>query len=321
MEKASVKEVLNGFDDNKYVTPRALSKVLKTVGAGGGSSNGNLTNNSLGLTITDKTYSLGSWSAIDITKDCAKLFKHGDGISFENGLIKISESAKFKYIDMRLYLKWLIPWSGSSSLGNRGVYVYRNGVREWQEFVTCDYGAQAWYGDTYCWLIPVNPGDELMIAIVRGGTSSLLETNIEHGHILVSATDNPVGSSNSGGGCDCTESYHIYSTTEQRVGTWIDGKPLYEKTMSFLSDLSSSITNAFAHGIPNADMVLIEQAWLFNTASFISYPLPITLYNSPTSEDKLSVRADRTNVTFNVGTGWGEGWKKIIVLRYTKLTD
>ena len=113
----------------------------------------------------------------------------------------------------------------------------------------------------------------------------------------------------------------LYSTKEQIVGTWFDGRPLYEKTITFISGLSSSSTNAFAHGISNADMVLVENAWLFNTATYISYHLPITLYNSSTAEDKLSIKADRTNITFNVGTGWGEGWKKIIILRYTKTTD
>lgn len=144
-------------------------------------------NSALGLTITDKTYSLGSWSAIDITADFAELFKNNDGIIFKDGKIKISEDATFKYIDLMIYMKWLIPWTGSSSLGNRGVYLYKNGTRIYQEFITCAYGGQSWYGDTYSWLLPVEPNDYFTIAIVRGGTSSSLETNIEHGHIKASA--------------------------------------------------------------------------------------------------------------------------------------
>lgn len=315
MEKASVKEVLNGFDDNKYVTPRALSKVLKTVGTGGGSSNGNLTNNSLGLTITDKTYSLGSWSAIDITKDCAKLFKHGDGISFENGLIKISESAKFKYIDMRLYLKWLIPWTGSSSLGNRGVYVYRNGVREWQEFITCDYGAQAWYGDTYCWLIPVNPGDELMIAIVRGGTSSLLETNIEHGHILVSATDNPVGSSNNNSGGGSSSSYHTYSTEEKKIGTWIDGKTLYEKTISTNVSFQKSVE--ILHEVSDYDKMWIDLSNSYYNTGKTNLPLIHNSYWGDFSQ-KTDAMLYNNKILLYTDGGWGADWEKVITLRYTK---
>ena len=112
-----------------------------------------------------------------------------------------------------------------------------------------------------------------------------------------------------------------FSTEERVIGTWFDGRKLYSKDVTFISSIHSSESNQFAHGISNADMVLIDRAWIFNTATYISYHLPITLYNSSTSEDKLSIKADRKNITFNVGTGWGEGWQKIIRLVYTKTTD
>ena len=149
-----------------------------------GSSGGNSV---LGLTITNKTYSLRSWSAIDITKDCAELFKNNDGIIFEDGKIKISPNATFKFIDIRLYMKWLIPWYSNLDIGNRGVYLYKNGTRIFQEFITCFHKEQSWYGDTYCWLVPVEPNDYITVAIVRGGNDTALETNIDHANIKVSS--------------------------------------------------------------------------------------------------------------------------------------
>lgn len=315
MEKASIKEVLNGFDDSKFVTPKTLSKFFSNKAKGGSASDAQL-NTSLGLTITNKTYSLGSWDAIDITKDLVKAFQNSEGISFENGVIKISPDATFKYIDMRLYMKWLIPWTGSSSLGNRGAYVYRNGVREWQEFITCGYGASSWYGDTYCWLLPVEPGDEFTVAIVRGGTSSLLETNIEHGHILVSATDKVYSSADSsGGGCNCTESYHTYSTVEKKIGTWIDGKTLYEKTISTNVSFSGSVE--ISHEVSDYDKMWIDLSNSYYNAGKTNLPLIHNSYwGDFTQKTDAMIYNDR--VLLYTDGGWGTDWEKVITLRYTK---
>lgn len=50
-------------------------------------------------------------------------------------------------------------------------------------------------------------------------------TNPADGDIWV----NPNGGSGGGGGSD----WHTYSTTEHAVGTWIDGKTIYEKTYHY----------------------------------------------------------------------------------------
>ena len=48
----------------------------------------------------------------------------------------------------------------------------------------------------------------------------------------------------------------IYSTDEQVIGKWIDGKPIYRKTMQF-SGLSSG-ENVITHGIKDVDLLLIN---------------------------------------------------------------
>ena len=42
-----------------------------------------------------------------------------------------------------------------------------------------------------------------------------------------------------------------YSTTEQTIGTWIDGKPLYRKTVAVASVDSSANSYNVSHGISN----------------------------------------------------------------------
>ena len=49
----------------------------------------------------------------------------------------------------------------------------------------------------------------------------------------------------------------IYSTDEQVIGKWIDGKPIYRKTMQF-SGLHSGENN-IAHGIADADLIIVDK--------------------------------------------------------------
>ena len=48
---------------------------------------------------------------------------------------------------------------------------------------------------------------------------------------------------------------HNYSTTEQVVGTWINGKPLYEKTIDYGNNVNVGYDNTvhteILHGISN----------------------------------------------------------------------
>lgn len=169
----------NWLDANNipYETDANLTSLANTI------SNIQLNNadDYLGLLFPTKTYSLAAWSAIDITPDFTNFCQVKDGIIFEDGKIKIASDATFRYIELDFYMKWYISWISNLDIGNRGVYIYKNGTRIWQEFITCFHKEISWYGDHFSWLIDVQPGDVITIAIVRGGTSSGLETNIDHG--------------------------------------------------------------------------------------------------------------------------------------------
>ena len=57
---------------------------------------------------------------------------------------------------------------------------------------------------------------------------------------------------------------HHYSTTEQIVGTWIDGKTLYEKTVNF-GALPNATTKTVAHNITGVDHIWIYEGWAENS--------------------------------------------------------
>lgn len=63
------------------------------------------------------------------------------------------------------------------------------------------------------------------------------------------------------------ESLHTYSTTEKVVGTWIDGRPVYEITLDVNTTLSSG-ENTLYHSISNLDMcIFITGCCTYNNGS------------------------------------------------------
>lgn len=111
-----------------------------------------------------------------------------------------------------------------------------------------------------------------------------------------------------------------YSTEEQVVGTWIDGKPLYQKTFMCTSNVAISqntwtaINNAFSEmttGFVSAiDSIISSQASVLKDCfygNFIVYP------NYP-SAGQLGIYLSGVYTTFTAGSGF-------ITLQYTKTTD
>ena len=59
---------------------------------------------------------------------------------------------------------------------------------------------------------------------------------------------------------------NTYSTNETRIGTWINGKPLYRKTVTGLKISSTAGTWQTSYTETNAEMLMIEKGYV--TASF-----------------------------------------------------
>lgn len=112
----------------------------------------------------------------------------------------------------------------------------------------------------------------------------------------------------------------IYSTEEQRIGTWIDGKPIYRKTIidtTFRTDFYSVANN-------------IKQ--FVNQYGYVQrkdYPKASQLINSRASTD-MSIQFLASNTEVGIQIDWGSNWKNnystlfdkiIITVEYTKTTD
>ena len=103
-----------------------------------------------------------------------------------------------------------------------------------------------------------------------------------------------------------------YSTTEHVVGTWIDGSPLYEKTID-LGYLPNATIKNVPHGISNLDVV-VSLSGIANTTT-VSVVLPSA---SPAglSNAVVIVRND-ANIVINSGMDYS-AYHGYATIRYTK---
>lgn len=108
----------------------------------------------------------------------------------------------------------------------------------------------------------------------------------------------------------------IYSEDEREIGVWIDGKPLYQKTVYIATITSPSTT--VAHGISNLD-------WIVDY-SLIGLYAGETKEIAPSSGSSASIGVvigswDSTNISFNMGNlsyGFSDCY---LTIRYTKSSD
>lgn len=103
-----------------------------------------------------------------------------------------------------------------------------------------------------------------------------------------------------------------YSTTEQVIGTWIDGKPLYQKSVIFGS-IPSNSTKEVDHNISDLKM----------TIGFEGTMMSGTVCETLPSGENSNFRIQTTPTKLKIITGasW-RGWNdSYITIKYTKTTD
>lgn len=123
---------------------------------------------------------------------------------------------------------------------------------------------------------------------------------------------------------------HTYSTTEQVVGTWIDGKPIYEISIPFtISGTVSGNIRYFLQstGVTNVDKVIDNSGWWYTTTDNRCFVFGTSEFNwslqpsyasycrvDSTGELKIYIIVNKNNYTETSISG-------VAVARYTKTTD
>jgi hypothetical protein len=121
-----------------------------------------------------------------------------------------------------------------------------------------------------------------------------------------------------------------YSTEEQVVGEWIDGKPLYQKTVN-CGTLPNKTIKTVEHNISNISLIVNVFGFAHKNTSgsyttTTAFVIPLG-FSNPTSGGSLanavSVCANKTNIIINgSGQDCSATWiNSFVTLQYTKTTD
>lgn len=115
--------------------------------------------------------------------------------------------------------------------------------------------------------------------------------------------------------------YNVYSTTEQVVGEWINGKPIYQKTISGQMP-NANDTVSIAHGISDLDIVVELDAIAHKPTTHKNFLLPIVGdgYNESYKKQSLISIASDYLYLRNYGDDYS-AYTAYITMKYTKTTD
>lgn len=105
-----------------------------------------------------------------------------------------------------------------------------------------------------------------------------------------------------------------YSTTEQVIGTWINSKPVYQKTFYSTSAMSAYV--AITHGISNLDLLIRADCVIRASNRSNQIPILTDQNNAEVVITPTKIEIYLNNDFVNVCNG---GY--IVTLQYTKTTD
>lgn len=116
-------------------------------------------------------------------------------------------------------------------------------------------------------------------------------------------------------GWEEVDSPNDYSTEETKIGTWIDGKPIYRKVFNF-GQLPVTSRKEINHGISNLNRI----TKLYGIASWNSADIPtIPLPSADPDGEKYSVYLSANSSIIAVTTGSDRGaFYGYVVMEYTK---
>lgn len=119
-----------------------------------------------------------------------------------------------------------------------------------------------------------------------------------------------------------TNDRHDYSTVEKVIGTWIDGKPLYEITIP-INSFSYGSAFTVAHGISNLDKVVETKGKFYRGDEGSWNPIPFIYPANPSSWGIQDYNYKSTVFSMFIGSGFSASQLSdmSITIKYTKTTD
>ena len=110
-----------------------------------------------------------------------------------------------------------------------------------------------------------------------------------------------------------------YSTEEQVVGTWIDGKTVYRKVID-IGSLPNATVKYVSHGISSIDTLIHAEILTSNSLKDIFFPVPYTVIGAPYINYQTNFIVTDTDIGIECGTD-RSGFSGYAILEYTKATS
>lgn len=111
----------------------------------------------------------------------------------------------------------------------------------------------------------------------------------------------------------------IYSTTERKVGQWINGKPLYEKTIS-CGALPNGTTKMVNHSISNISNIIKLGGYSTDGTNFLNLP-NTGIGNMNRVDVQIYATKTQIGIMINQGTDLSSYTTTYVTLQYTKTID
>jgi len=111
----------------------------------------------------------------------------------------------------------------------------------------------------------------------------------------------------------------IFSTDEREIGVWIDGKPLYEKTI-VKNNIEIQADVIIAHNISNIELVIDLKVFMKNSAQ---YPDNLFIPINADMSANIGFRTNATNIVAKGSNNFGALSDRYwyFIIQYTKTTD
>ena len=194
--------------------------------------------------------------------------------------------------------------------------------------------ATSYHGNTYITVSSVSPDLPAILSVAVEQESALpVATGTSVGVVSVgdglevtdggvlSLADNVVYASDPTTPMDNVVDPYTYSTTETRIGTWIDGKPIYRKTFS--GNTTAGNTLSLASGITASTIDTVVRVYGMRTAVGSTTTDSIEMYDTNTSDYfKYWVRENNTSHAYTVEIrSTSASYRYRVTVEYTKTTD
>lgn len=114
----------------------------------------------------------------------------------------------------------------------------------------------------------------------------------------------------------------LYSTDEQLVGRWIDGKPIYQKSIIASDPVVGN--NTIPHNITNLDRVIKCDGTVMRNGDNFTFSLPICYISNVAQWSIATSGINKSTVNITVGNGFTGTYALsdlVVTLQYTKTTD